>query len=101
MCLLQKSLYGHPESGGHWEKHLTKTITFLGGKPIENHPSSFWFADLKILLTVYVDDLLASGPTENLPTLWDKLANCEFPIHLGEPEEVNRFLGRNHVFESL
>mgnify|MGYP003332317116 FL=1 len=25
MCRLYKALYGHPEAGGHWEKHLTES----------------------------------------------------------------------------
>ena len=30
MCRLDKALYGHPESGGHWERHLTdKLRTFI------------------------------------------------------------------------
>ena len=44
MCLLVKALYGHPESGGHWEKHLTEAVLAAGGVPITGHPSSFWLS---------------------------------------------------------
>ena len=94
MCLLAKALYGHPESGGHWENHFTEAIKKIGGLPIPDHPSSFWFATLQLLLTVYVDDLLLSGPVGNHDKIWNALK--EYPIQLGEPEDVNRFLGRNH-----
>ena len=29
-CKLNKSLYGHPEAGGHWERHLHKAIQGCG-----------------------------------------------------------------------
>ena len=56
VCRLYKALYGHPESGGHWEKHLKGVIKNLGGEPIDEHPGSFWFPKTRLLLTTYVDD---------------------------------------------
>ena len=96
MCLLKKSLYGHPESGGHWEKHLTKALVGLGGKPVKEHPSSYWFAESKLLLTVYVDDLLLSGPSGNHSQFWERLQAAK--INIGEPEELDRYLGRDHKY---
>ena len=97
MCQLHKALYGHPESGGHWERHLNAKVKACGGVPIEEHPSSFWFGDLKMLLTVYVDDLLLSGPEENHSKIWQRLQTGENPIKLDPPEPLDRFLGRTHV----
>jgi len=96
MCLLVKALYGHPESGGHWENHLTEAIRHCGGAPVINHNSSFWFEESKLLLTVYVDDLLLSGPTDRHNELWDKLRFGAHPIACDDPEPLMRFLGRNH-----
>ena len=93
MCRLKKSLYGHPESGGHWERHLTEAVLKVGGKPVQNHPSSFWFPESQLLLSVYVDDLLLSGPKENHEGFWTELRKS---IRLGDPESLDRFLGRNH-----
>ena len=97
MCRLRKALYGHPESGGHWEKHLEAAIKGMGGEPVENHPSSYWFEGSKLLLTVYVDDLLLSGPTENHEGFWYQLRYGKNPIKLEDPEKLSRFLGREHV----
>ena len=97
MCQLHKALYGHPESGGHWERHLNAKVKACGGEPIEEHPSSFWFGDLKMLMTVYVDDLLLSGPEENHDKIWQRLQTGENPIKLDPPEPLDRFLGRTHV----
>ena len=33
MCRLVKALYGHPEAGGHWERHLTQAVKWTGGEP--------------------------------------------------------------------
>ena len=94
MCLLERALYGHPESGAHWEKHLTKAVLQIGGKAVDGHPSSFWFSATKLLLTVYVDDLLLSGPADAHEAFWQQLR--DYPINLEPAEPLSRFLGRTH-----
>ena len=94
MCRLVKALYGHPESGAHWEKHLTKYVVKSGGVIVEGHPSSFWFAKERLLLTVYVDDLLLSGPSQHHEAFWVSLGKN---IDIDPPEQLSRFLGRAHV----
>ena len=95
MCLLERALYGHPESGAHWEQHLESAIKAIGGCVVPNHPSSFWFKDSKLLLTVYVDDLLLSGPSGAHDTFWKDLVGKG--IKLDPAESLDRFLGRAHV----
>ena len=95
MCLLKKALYGHPESGAHWERHLTEAVTKIGGVKIDGHPSSFWFENDKLLLSVYVDDLLLSGPEDAHEAFWKKLASVGIRLDAAEP--LDRFLGRNHL----
>ena len=34
MCRLDKALYGHPESGGHWEQHCERHVMAQGFMPI-------------------------------------------------------------------
>jgi hypothetical protein len=97
MCRLIKALYGHPEAGGHWEKHLTEAVSAAGGVPVQNHPSSFWFEADRCLLTVYVDDLLLSGPSRGIERIFDALRHGKHPISLDDPEPLGRFLGRSHV----
>ena len=93
MVRLIKSLYGHPEAGGHWEARLTEVVKSLGGEPIYEHPSSFWFPKTQMLLTVYVDDLLLSGPVANHDRFWESLGKH---IDIEPPQELERFLGRHH-----
>ena len=67
-----------------------------------NYPSSFWFSNLKLLLTVYVDDLLLSGvddlllsgPTENHSVLWDQISKR---IDIDLPTPLDRFPRKTHV----
>ena len=99
MCLLKKALYGHPESGGHWQRHLTDAVEAIGGESVTNHRSSFWFPAYKLLLTVYVDDLLLSGPIGNHASIWKALK--EHPIKIDEPEVLSRFLGRTHDLREI
>jgi hypothetical protein len=93
VVLLIKSLYGHPESGAHWENHLTAMISKHGGASVPGQPSSFWFKKEHLLLTVYVDDFLLSGPEEQHDQLWEKLAK---DIDLEDFGGLGRFLGRHH-----
>jgi len=97
VCRLLKALYGHPESGGHWEKHFTKVIRGLGGEPISEHPGSCWFPATRLLLTTYVDDFLLSGPEEHHDSLWASLGDVKNGgIEIEDIGDLSRFLGRHH-----
>ena len=93
--MLERALYRHPESGAHWEKHFTEIVKGLGGVPVPDHPSLFHFPDRGLLLTVYVDDLLVSGPSSAHQPFWDKLKE---KVDVDEVTGLDRFLGRHHVF---
>ena len=101
MCRLIKALYGHPESGAHWEAHLKSAVALLGGQSIWNFPSTFWFPKERLLLTVHVDDLLLSGPVAHHTPFWEKLQRGSIPIRIDPPERLDRFLGRKHHFVPL
>ena len=91
------ALYGHPESGGHWEIHLTKVVKNLGGEPVAEHPGSFWFPSTRLLLTTYVDDFLLSGPSEHHDFLWEALGDVKKGgIEIEDIGNLGRFLGRYH-----
>ena len=98
MCRLVMALYGHPESGAHWEKHLTESIITCGGYALEEHPSSFCFPNEELMLSVYGDDLNMSGPAAEHEKVWAKLSDPNIGrIKIDEPEDLDRFLGRKHV----
>ena len=59
---LKRSLYGHPESSAHWQRHLAKVLVELGGYELENQPSVYFFPQRNLAMSVYVDDLTVSGP---------------------------------------
>ena len=88
-----KALYGHPESGAHWEQHLTEVLVRLGGKAIPEMPSAFFFEETGLLLTVYVDDFLLSGPERAHAPFWEKL---EKDVEIEGVAGLERFLGRHH-----
>ena len=48
------------------------------------------------MVSVYVDDILASGPPGMLKALWAELGRY---IDLEDPEDLDRYLGRYHVVE--
>ena len=93
MVLLVKSLYGHPEAGAHWERHLEGIIKDLGGKVVPEFPSSYFFKDTGLLLTVYVDDFTLSGPEHEHATFWAALRK---KVDLDPETGLERVLGRYH-----
>ena len=49
-------------------------------------------------MVVYVDDLIMSGPATTQMPVWERLRT---KVKTEEPEVLDRFLGRTHVFTPL
>ena len=49
---LKLALYGHPDSGGHWEAHCAKHLRSVGYTEIDPWRSCFWHEQLKLFLVV-------------------------------------------------
>ena len=98
VVLLVLALYGHPDSGGLWQRHCEKALYAVGFHPLypECWPSMFWHPKLKLLLGVYVDDFKMSGPSKNIDEGW-KLISSQ--IDMDTPEDAGRYLGCEHVFK--
>ena len=56
------ALYGHPDAGGHWERHCDSSVLQAGFIKVPKWPSMYWHPKHRCLLTVYVDDFKMSGP---------------------------------------
>lgn len=91
---LCRALYGHPLASAFWEKHLKRILVeVLGLVIVEGHPSAFYHPQWELLVVVYVDDILASGPSSSQDLFWDALKGH---VHLDEVESLSQFLGRFH-----
>ena len=98
VVLLRIALYGHPDSGGLWERHcesMLQEVGFVMPDP-EGWPSVFFHPELKLLLVVYVDDFKMAGPIESMPKGWQLIAS---KIDMDTPGKVNRYLGCDHIQE--
>ena len=51
-----------------------------------------------MLLTIYVDDLLLSGPEANHEAFWIEIGK---DVNIEPPEDLDRYLGRYHKFEEV
>ena len=92
---LIRALYGHPEAGWHWDKRFREVMELMGGTHLSNFQSSYWFSDTKMLLTLYVDEMVLSGPSENHSAFWKQLSKH---LEFEEPSSVDRILGRKQEF---
>jgi hypothetical protein len=94
VCPLQRALYGHPESGAIWEKHLASILEDLGWVRVPAHPGTWVHDSTKALLAVYVDDLLMTAPPTHQESLWKAL---EARVNFDEqPSDLAKFLGAHH-----
>eukprot|EP00971_Amphidinium_carterae_P196352 3895817-Amphidinium_carterae.5 len=98
VCRLVKALYGHPVSGGVWERHLGKILVSMVWKQVDGL-SGIWINDEPkekgcSVLAVYVDDLLLGASAEASRTFWRELERC---VEFKDPEgPLDRYLGANH-----
>ena len=92
---LWRSLYGHPESGYHWDQRFRSVMSQMNAVHLDNFPSNFWLSSYGLLLTLYVDDILISGPSDRHAPFWEELQRH---LEIDEPTDVNRVLGRGHAF---
>ena len=99
-------------SGKYWENHFTEKLKSVGFEPITGWECLFAHRDLKLILSVYVDDFKLVGRAENLETGWklmessglvldppdplgDYLGCGQFPIKI-DPQEALRRLQHAH-----
>eukprot|EP00971_Amphidinium_carterae_P097772 1934644-Amphidinium_carterae.1 len=98
-CVLVKALYGHPVSGGAWERHLGRILKGMNWSQVHGL-SGVWMKPVgegkqHATLAVYVDDLLLTAPQKFSEEFWEKLGKAlEFKDPAGPLE---RYLGANHV----
>ena len=98
VCRLRLALYGHPDSGGHWERRCERYLQAAGFEPVREWRSVFWHKKLKTLLVVYVDDFKMAGPTKSLPEAWRLLREG---IKTEDPAPLSKYLGCEHRFVEL
>ena len=90
---LNLALYGHPDSGGHWEKHCAAALRKAGFEALSPWRSTFWHPKLKLMLVVYVDDFKMAGPKGNLSMGWQLIRKH---ITTDEPKPAGKCLGCQH-----
>ena len=87
VCPLLRALYGHPDSGGYWEKHCEKHLLNVGFEPIQDWRSCFFHPGLKMFLVVYVDDFKMAGKATYMKRAWGLVRQglrMEAPVSLGK-----------------
>jgi hypothetical protein len=103
VCRLLKGLYGLKQAGPNWHKKIRDSLVLLGFEAMSADPSMFYICQRKLMIGLYVDDLLVAGPNLN-DILWLKAAldKLHWVKHLWE---ANICLGiqirRNRMARSL
>ena len=61
-----------------------EVMTCFDAKPIDTFQSNFWIPKYKLLLSLYVDDVVVSGPSSQHKLFWDEMQRH---LELDEPAE--------------
>ena len=98
ICPLRLALYGHPDSGGLWERHCQQELEKVGWTAVlpEIWQSIFYHAELDLMLVIYVDDFKMAGPSDHLSKGWDTISSV---IDMDPAEVAGRYFGCNHFEE--
>ena len=80
--------------GYHWDQRFKEMMREVGWVHCSDTFQSIYFTkDTGLLLTLYVDDMVLSGPADQHKPFWDKVKKR---IEIEDPTPVDRILGRNH-----
>ena len=92
---VRKAVLGLRTSPRRWQEHLSSKLKEHGFVQDERDPSLFANTELDICIGVYVDDMLAVGPSELTKNLFQELAKdmaLRWGMVTDKPQE---FLGRS------
>jgi hypothetical protein len=91
---VHKSIYGHPQSGGHWEEYCEAALHKAGWFNVPEWPSVYWYPKLRLLLMVYVDDFKMADLAGNLVAGWKTITDGIKLVGIGP---VSTYLGCEHA----
>jgi len=94
VVVLVRALYGHPESGALWDRHLRRILILLRWRRVELHPGFYVHEVTLAILVVYVDDLLLAAPPAEEARLWAEIE--QHVMFGGDPAPIAKFLGGHH-----
>lgn len=75
-------------------------MTSLGGKHVDDFPSSYHFPARGLLVTCYVDDLICPGPASAQKQFWldiEKQLDIETPSKVGRQHTLVRENGKTYA----
>ena len=92
VCLLQRSLYGHPCAGLFWERRYKQVLKQAGFKEMIGWECPFYHNTYKVILSVYVDDSKMAGRESGMQKAW-KVIRGPDRLSLDEPTPFGPYLG--------
>jgi len=94
---VQRAGYGHPASGHLWCNTLVKFLLSCGWVAVGRPGKGCLFAKGSTLIVVYVDDMKACGPPDELSDLWQTVGGQSGEFKWKEkPAPITEFLGAEY-----
>ena len=89
---LRLSLYGHPLAGLYWEKHCQRALLSCGFRPVKGWECLYAHTQMRLFLSIYVDDLKMAGAAASIPKMW-KMLSEKIQLEPPTPLEEGTYLG--------
>ncbi|KAG7196796.1 hypothetical protein KM043_018802 [Ampulex compressa] len=82
VCKLEKSIYGLPHLGRHWNEEFNTTLNEIGLENIPKDPCVYKFAKGKqlVIIGIYVDDCIVIRTEENIIDKLISKLRCKFDV---------------------
>ena len=91
---LWKNLYGYLEAGYHWDQRFKEMMREIGSIHCADIFQSIYFIkELGLLLILYNDNMVLSGPESQHNFFWEKIQKHS---KIEEPTPLDHILGRYH-----
>ena len=94
VCRLRLALYGHPLSGAFWEQHCRKMLLSIGFEGISGCECCYMHRELKVVLSVYVDDFKMAGAPASMDVAWKKIKSV---INVDDPTPLGKYASTRYA----
>ena len=78
VVVMRQAFYGHPDTGGYWERHCEKGVEkagFVKMGECGEWRSCYFNPRTKVLCVIYVDDFKLAGPEKEVKQAWHDISH--------------------------
>lgn len=71
-------------------------MSIIGAEHLDSYQSNYWIPKYQLFLSLYVDDIVVSGPSRQHAAFWKELQKY---LEIKDPSDIDCILGRYHQIQ--